>query len=351
MSGVMRTQAERHQHPGTAAAADLGRRGAAALAALGQAAHAALPVPGRGRRRVPPQRSADHAPPGARLPGRPERDRGGGRLPLRPRPARRAGARPRSAGSARCTCRAATGWTCGARPATARATAASSSAARSVLAGGRTVTVPAPLDELPLLARAGALLSLLPADVDTLASYGDAAPAVSLAERAGERVLLAFPRGRSSARLEHGGELRSEERRGRWELAIRSERRGPLGAPGVARAPCAGRSRPARVRLDGRRLPASAWSYDSGTGVLSARFATRPRRARRRAAAGASRSPASALRAQQHTHVGPPGGVLVVKPAKDSHTEEEPHVRRPASSPLTPLTGSSGSAPGRSSSP
>jgi alpha-glucosidase (family GH31 glycosyl hydrolase) len=143
-----------------------------------------------------------------------------------------------------------------------------------VLSGGRTVTVPAPLDELPLLARAGALLSLLPADVDTLASYGDAAPVVSLAERAGERMLLAFPRGRSSARLEHGGELRSKEGRGRWELAIRSDRpvRWALQASLLTlRAPFA----PCSVALDGRRLPASAWSYDSGAGVLSARFATR----------------------------------------------------------------------------
>ena len=69
----------------------------------------------------------------------------------------------------RCTCRAATGWTCGARPATARATAASSFTARGCSPAGARVTVPAPLDELPLLARAGTLLSLLPADVDTLA--------------------------------------------------------------------------------------------------------------------------------------------------------------------------------------
>ena len=44
-----------------------------------------------------------------------------------------------------------------------------------MLAGGRGVTLPAPLDELPLLARAGALLPLLPPDVDTLAAYGDRA--------------------------------------------------------------------------------------------------------------------------------------------------------------------------------
>ena len=143
-----------------------------------------------------------------------------------------------------------------------------------MLSGGRTVTVPAPLDELPLLARAGTLLSLLPADVDTLASYGDSAPAVSLAERAGERVLLAFPRGRSSARLEHGGELRSDERRGRWELSIRSERRVSWALQASLRtlhAPFV----PCSVALDGRRLPASAWSFDRKAAVLSAHLSAR----------------------------------------------------------------------------
>ena len=141
-----------------------------------------------------------------------------------------------------------------------------------LLAGGRSVRVPAPLTELPLLARAGTLLSLLPADVDTLASYGRAAPAVSLDERAGERVLVAFPRGRSSARLEDGGELRSAEDNGRWELDIRSKRRvrwtlqASLATLRRPFAPCA-------LYLDGRRLKASAWSYDRGTEVLSAGFA------------------------------------------------------------------------------
>src|SRR5215217_403858 len=71
-----------------------------------------------------------------------------------------------------------------------------------VLRGGRSVNVPAPLDELPLLARAGTLLALLPPDVDTLAEYGNRSPATALDEAAGRRVLIAFPRGRSSARLE-----------------------------------------------------------------------------------------------------------------------------------------------------
>jgi alpha-glucosidase (family GH31 glycosyl hydrolase) len=140
-----------------------------------------------------------------------------------------------------------------------------------LLSGGRTVTLPAPLGELPLLARAGTLLSLLPPDVDTLASYGDAAPVTSLAESAGRRVLLAFPRGRSSARLEDGGELRSEEGRRHWRLAVRSrshvrwELQASLGTLWHPFRPC-------EVRVDGRRVP---WSYDVATGVLSARFGAR----------------------------------------------------------------------------
>src|SRR5205085_5847968 len=51
------------------------------------------------------------------------------------------------------------------------------------LTGGRTVTLPAPLEELPLLARTGTILALLPSAVDTLASYGRAPRLVHLAAR------------------------------------------------------------------------------------------------------------------------------------------------------------------------
>ncbi len=90
--------------------------------------------------------------------------------------------------------------------------------AARVLRGERSVEVPAPLGELPLLARAGTLLALLAPDVDTLAAYGDGAPPVSRGEREHRRVLLAFPRGHSSARLEDGGVLRSS-RAGRRVVA------------------------------------------------------------------------------------------------------------------------------------
>jgi hypothetical protein len=142
------------------------------------------------------------------------------------------------------------------------------------LDGGRSVTLPAPLDELPLLVRAGAIVPMLTPDVDTLARYGDRAPVVSLDERARRRVLLAFPRGRSRARLGDGGELTSIERRGRLELALRSRVRrsyrleASLLALHRRLVPCA-------VALDGRPLPAGGWSFDRASGVLRATFTAR----------------------------------------------------------------------------
>lgn len=61
-----------------------------------------------------------------------------------------------------------------------------------VLDGPGVRTVEAPLDVLPLYARAGALVPMLPADVDTLAP-ASAPEVVSLADRDDARVLRAFP--------------------------------------------------------------------------------------------------------------------------------------------------------------
>jgi sulfoquinovosidase len=141
-----------------------------------------------------------------------------------------------------------------------------------VLHGGRSVTLPARLSELPLLARAGAVLPLLSPDVDTLASYGDRAPAVSLREREGRRGLLAFPRGRSTARLGGGGSIRSRESLGRWALRIKSgkRRRWEIQASlATLRRPF----RPCRVEMRGGRL--HGWRYDRRSRVLRATIATR----------------------------------------------------------------------------
>jgi alpha-glucosidase (family GH31 glycosyl hydrolase) len=140
-----------------------------------------------------------------------------------------------------------------------------------LLRGGREATLPAPLGELPLLARAGTLLPLLAPDVDTLADYGN--DSVSLRDRPG-RVLLAFPRGTSNARLEDGGRVRSSEHHGSWRLEIHSgaERTWELQASlGTLRRPF----KPCSLRLDGRRLPREHWSYDGATGALRARFDAR----------------------------------------------------------------------------
>ena len=140
-----------------------------------------------------------------------------------------------------------------------------------LLRGGRAVRLPAPLSELPLLARAGALLPLLPPDVGTLAAYGGGRRQVRLADRRRRLDVLAFPRGRSAPRVGSTGRLRSRELRGRWELAVEAARRRAF----TLRAGLTALRRPFRprsVRLDGRRLP---FRYDSGTRVLTVTFAAR----------------------------------------------------------------------------
>jgi alpha-glucosidase (family GH31 glycosyl hydrolase) len=139
------------------------------------------------------------------------------------------------------------------------------------LAGRREATVPAPLDELPLMVRAGAVLPLLPADVDTLASYGPGADAVPFRRRRGRMDLIALPRGRWSGTF-HGGErLASRERRGRWDLTIRGKRarRYSLQASlATLRRPF----RPCSVTALGRSVP---FRYHRRTRVLRATFRVR----------------------------------------------------------------------------
>jgi alpha-glucosidase (family GH31 glycosyl hydrolase) len=141
-----------------------------------------------------------------------------------------------------------------------------------LLRGGRSLRLPAPLGELPLLARAGALLALLPPDVDTLAPYGDRSASISLGERERRRVLLAFPRGSSSAALEDGGALRSVERPGEWSLTVRSSRARTWeiqASLGTLR----NRLRPCRVSARGGRV--ERWRFDRRTRLLTATLSAR----------------------------------------------------------------------------
>jgi alpha-glucosidase (family GH31 glycosyl hydrolase) len=139
-----------------------------------------------------------------------------------------------------------------------------------LLRGGRRVTVPAPLGELPLLARAGTLLALLAPEVDTLADYGSKAPGVvRLRDRRGIVELLAFPRGRSSARFGEHGRLRSRERPGGWVLRVAAGGRRTIrlqAALGSLRRPFV----PGAVLKGGR--PLAHWRYDRRSRVLRLRF-------------------------------------------------------------------------------
>lgn len=135
--------------------------------------------------------------------------------------------------------------------------------------GPALVTVPAPLEELPLFVRAGAVLPLLAPDVETLADYGDGtAGVVRLADRLDRLTVLAFPRGRTTARLFGRRErLRSAETRRGWRLDIRGRRRrrwdvtatlATLERPIV----------PCELRWRSRPLSSAAWRWHGDARVL-----------------------------------------------------------------------------------
>ena len=65
--------------------------------------------------------------------------------------------------------------------------------ARSI-EGGRSITVDAPIEEIPLFVRAGARIPLLPADTYTLAEHGSEDPSIiHLSDRLAQTRVLAFP--------------------------------------------------------------------------------------------------------------------------------------------------------------
>jgi alpha-glucosidase (family GH31 glycosyl hydrolase) len=141
--------------------------------------------------------------------------------------------------------------------------------------GKRARTVDAPLDELPLMVRAGALLPLLPADVDTLAnryagahtSRGVAGGLTSLRDRKHHLELIAFPRGRSASRFLGQERLLSRELRGKWRLKIK----GKLRRHYTIEASLATLRRPFEpqcVTATGEPLSRKRWSYSTRRRLL-----------------------------------------------------------------------------------
>jgi hypothetical protein len=140
-----------------------------------------------------------------------------------------------------------------------------------VLKGARSVNLPAPVDQLPVLVRAGAILPLLPATVQTLSGYGGPST-VGLDDVRNRLHLVAFPRGKSRSAFGENGGLRSRERKHSWKLTIRRAKRHRITLD-ASLSTLKHKLAPCQVRLDGHRLGRKAWSAKKG--VLHVRFRTR----------------------------------------------------------------------------
>ena len=136
------------------------------------------------------------------------------------------------------------------------------------LAGGRQVTIPAPADELPIVAKAGAVIPMLPADVETLSDYGSGV--VHLSDRLDRMHLLAFPSGSSSAAIGVGSErVTSTEAKGKWTIQISGSRSRTYtidAGLGALKSPL----KVCSVTSNGAKLPAAGWSFDPAAKTLRA---------------------------------------------------------------------------------
>lgn len=140
-----------------------------------------------------------------------------------------------------------------------------------VLRGGRSVKAKAPVDELPLYVRSGAILPLLSPDVDTLSEYGKGV--VHLEDRSDQLRLLAFPRpGKDTAAAYESDRFVSTVKGSTWTLKIKAHRKRSYR---LEAATTALKFRPCEVTLGGRALPGSEWSFDRHKQVLRASFEAR----------------------------------------------------------------------------
>ena len=142
-----------------------------------------------------------------------------------------------------------------------------------VLDGARAATLPAPLDELPMLVREGAVIPLLHPSVDTLADYG-AGTAVRLRDRQDHLRLLAWPRGKRTVSLgpDPADTATSEETSSGWTLEIHGSRARTYDVEAALGSLSGGAFRPCSVRTGDRgQVPLHSWRYDRATGVLRLR--------------------------------------------------------------------------------
>ncbi len=137
--------------------------------------------------------------------------------------------------------------------------------------GGGDVAVDAPLEEIPIFARAGAVIAMLSPDVYTLAEHGDDASIVHMIDRDDELHVLAFPRASSAGRFYASGDYRSEERAGAWTLEIEDQRARTIYLQATLLA-LEEPFEPRSATIGGTPLADNQWSYDAATGVLTATY-------------------------------------------------------------------------------
>lgn len=135
----------------------------------------------------------------------------------------------------------------------------------SILSGGRQ-EVPAPLDQIPLMIRAGAMITMLDSDVDTLSPFGQEDDSiVHLGDRK-TRTLFAFPRGKSTGRFERRGRITSVEKSGILRIKVSDSQ----ARPWTVKASTNTLKNPFEVRcvtLNGGVLAPdtpSLWQFESG---------------------------------------------------------------------------------------
>ena len=119
-----------------------------------------------------------------------------------------------------------------------------------------------------MMIRAGALLPMLPADVDTLSGYGRDHPSlVHLAEREDTLHILAFPRGDTARRFSRHGRLTSVETTGRWDLRVRGGGASRFHVQ-ASFATLENPFVPCKVRWRGRMLSESEWTWNDHDAVF-----------------------------------------------------------------------------------
>ncbi|HWN69202.1 MAG TPA: hypothetical protein VNM90_16295, partial [Haliangium sp.] len=137
--------------------------------------------------------------------------------------------------------------------------------------GGQAVTLPAPIEEIPMLVEAGAVLVMLAPDVFTLAEHGTADTSiVHLADRNEVRV-MAFPRGTSQGRFFAAGSYTSQERPKAWSLVLAGDAQRSVRLQ-ASLATLAEPFEACSVTLGGNALPETDWSYDAATDVLTVQY-------------------------------------------------------------------------------